>query len=128
MRFIVDTNKPVDSALADLKTAVAEHQFGVLNVLDLQQTLKSKGHDLAQACYILDVCNPSQAVKVLNDDMGMNVALPCRISVYQQDGVTKIAMVKPAAMLSALSDSEALAVIADQVEASLVAIIQAAAH
>lgn len=128
MRFIVDTNKPVDSALADLKTAVAEHQFGVLNVLDLQQTLKNKGHDLAQACYILDVCNPSQAVKVLNDDMGMNVALPCRISVYQQDGVTKIAMVKPAAMLSALSDSEALAVIADQVEASLVAIIQAAAH
>ncbi len=128
MRYIVDTNKSVDAAVADLKTAVAEHQFGVLNVLDLQQTLKNKGHELSQACYILDICNPSQAVKVLNDDMGMNVALPCRVSVYQQAGVTKIAMVKPTAMLQALSDSQPLAVVAQEVEASLVAIINAAAN
>ena len=128
MRYIVDTNKSVDAAVADLKTAVAEHQFGVLNVLDLQQTLNSKGHPLNQACYILDVCNPSQAAKVLNDDMGMNVALPCRVSVYELDGMTKIAMVKPTAMLQALSDSQALAAVASEVEASLVAIIDAAAN
>jgi uncharacterized protein (DUF302 family) len=126
MRYIVESDKSVEVAVADLQTAVAEHEFGVLNVLNLQQTLKSKGQDLSQSCYILDVCNPVQAVKVLNEDMSMNVALPCRVSVYEQQGATKIAMVKPMTMLTALSDSDVLKAVAEEVEATLIDIIDAA--
>jgi len=126
MRYIVESGKSIDVAVADLQTAVAEHKFGVLNILDLQRTLKSKGQDLAHSCFILDVCNPVQAVKVLNEDMSMNIALPCRVSVYEEGGTTKIAMVKPMAMLTALSDSEVLAAVAEEVEATLIDIIDAA--
>ena len=58
--------------------------------------------------------------------MGMNVALPCRISIYQQDGRTLIGMVRPTAILQSLSQSGKLSEIADRVEADTIAIIEAA--
>ena len=126
MRYVVDSDKPVKQFLEDTQQAVKANNFGVLNVQDLQATLKSKGFDLANPCYILDVCNPQQAVNVLNEDMGMNVALPCRLTVYSEDGKTRLAMIKPTALLAALSDSDKLARVAAEVEETLLRIMEQA--
>lgn len=126
MRYVIESNKPVEKLLEDLQESVKANNFGVLNIHNLQETLKKKGFELANACYILDVCNPKQAVNVLNEDMGMNIALPCRISVYEEDGKTKLGMIKPKAMLASLSDSPTLVKIADEVEQTLVRILDQA--
>ena len=62
----------------------------------------------------------------MSEDMGMNIALPCRVSVYSDSGQTKIAMAKPTALLSALSDSPALAGTAAKVEEKMIAMISEA--
>jgi uncharacterized protein (DUF302 family) len=46
---------------------------------------------------------PEQASEVLTEDIGMNIVLPCRISVYEEDGHTKIATALPTKLLSALA-------------------------
>ena len=38
------------------------------------------------ACKILDVGNPRRAVQQLSVNMGLNMALPCRISVCRDGG------------------------------------------
>jgi uncharacterized protein (DUF302 family) len=48
--------------------------------------------------------------------MRLNMALPCRISVFTENGATKIGLIKPAQMLSALSDDEQLMEVASDVE------------
>lgn len=126
MRYILDSDKPVEQLLEDTQKAVKDNNFGVLNVQDLQATLKSKGFDLDSPCYILDVCNPAQAVKVLNEDMGMNVALPCRISVYAEGGRSRLAMIRPTDLLAGLSDSQSLAAVAGEVEETLLRIMKQA--
>ena len=103
-----------------------QHGYGVLHIYDLKETLASKGFDLPNACHILEVCNPKQAAAVLAADMGMNIALPCRISVYQDGGKTLIGMVRPTVLLASLSKSEDLRAIAEQVEKDTIAIIDAA--
>jgi uncharacterized protein (DUF302 family) len=55
--------------------------------------------------------------------MDMNLALPCRVSVYSDHGKTKIGMTKPTAMLKALSDSPALARVAEEVEEAIIKMI-----
>jgi uncharacterized protein (DUF302 family) len=65
---------------------------------------------------VFEVCNPAQAARVLASDMRMNIALPCRISVYTEKGKTKIGMIKPLDMLSMLSQDPALAQVAKEVE------------
>ena len=106
-----------------MQAAVQRHKFGVLHIHNLQETLKKKGVDFPNACQILEICNPQKAKEVLSEDMDLNMALPCRVSVYSEGGKTKIGMMKPSAMLKALSDSPALAVVAQDVEKAIIEMI-----
>ena len=62
------------------------------------------------------MCNPVQAAKVLETDMRLNMALPCRISVFTEDNKTKIGLIKPEQMLSVLSKDESLIQVSKEVE------------
>lgn len=126
MKYVVETQKSVNQAEADLCAAVQRHKFGVLHIHDLQETMKKKGVDFENACRILEICNPKSAKEVLTADMDMNFALPCRVSVYSDHGKTKIGMIKPADMLKSLSDSPVLARVAEEVEESMIKIIEEA--
>ncbi len=116
MYYVVTTNKPFEQAVADLTEEVKKLQFGVLHVHNLGETLRSKGLDFSEDCKVLEVCNPKQAANVMAIDMSLNMALPCRISVFTENGETKIGLIKPEKMLSALSQDEALIKIAQEVE------------
>jgi len=126
MYCITETSKSFDQAAADLELAVKRHGFGVLHVHDLGSTLRSKGIAFDQHCKIFEVCNPVQAGKVLATDMRLNMALPCRISVFTENGATKIGTIRPAQMLSMLSQDAALAHIANEVEAKILQMIDEA--
>jgi len=123
MKYVVTSSKSVEQASADLETAVKQHGFGVLHTYDLKQTLASKGVELPHECRILDVCNPRQAARVLSADMSMNMALPCRISVYEEGGQTRIGMVRPTALLASLSESPSLREVAEEVEQATIRMI-----
>ena len=123
MYYIVDSEKSFEDAAADLEREVTALGFGVLHIHDLGQTLRSKGIEFQEDCRVLEVCNPVQAAKVLSVDMQLNMALPCRISVFTENGVTKIGLIKPVEMLSALSDDPALREVARDVEEKTIAMI-----
>lgn len=126
MLYVIPSKKTPEQALTDLEAAVTAHGFGILHTYDLKQTLASKGFDLPNACHILEICNPQEAINVLSEDMDMNIALPCRVSVYTDGGVTKIATARPTKMLAALSDSETMRTIAEEVERKIIAMIDEA--
>lgn len=123
MYYIVDTQKSFEQAAADLEAAVKAHGFGVLHVHDLGTTLRGKGIDFAEQCKVFEVCNPGQAAKVLSADMRLNMALPCRISVFTDNQMTKIGMIKPVDMLAGLSQDEALLQTAREVEAATIEMV-----
>ena len=126
MYYIVETDKSFDQASVDLEAAVKRHNFGVLHVHDLGTTLRSKGVAFTEQCKVFEVCNPGQAAKVLATDMRLNMALPCRIFVYTENNKTRIGMVKPAQILSSLSQDAALAKIANEVEEATITMIDEA--
>ena len=126
MYYIVETGKAFTQAATDLEAAVLRHDFGVLHVHDLGATLRSKGIAFGEECKIFEVCNPGQAAKVLTADTRLNMALPCRISVYTVNGKTKIGLIKPVPMLSALSQDAGLAQIASEVEAKTIQMVDEA--
>ncbi len=123
MRYDVTTPKSAAQAAADVQAVAKQHGFGTLHVYNLKETLTAKGYPQSKECFILEVCNPAQANRVLGHDFAMNVALPCRISVYEDGGRTKIGMIRPKAMLAMLSSAPALQAVADDVEAAMVRII-----
>jgi uncharacterized protein (DUF302 family) len=126
MYYLVETGKSFDQAAADLEAAVNRLGFGVLHVHDLGTTLRSKGIAFEEQCKVFEVCNPKQAAKVLSTDMRLNMALPCRISVFTEKGKTKIGLIKPVQMLSALSQDPALVQVANEVEARTIQMVDEA--
>ena len=126
MLYIKETKKSVDQAFQDLEASIRQHGFGLLHHYDFKQTLKEKGFDLPNECRVLEVCNPKQACEVLHMDMAINMALPCRISIYEENGKTFIGMIPPSTLLGLISPSADLMELAQAVEDSTRQIIDAA--
>lgn len=126
MKYIVKTEKSIAQSVTDLQQAVKDNGFGVLHIHNLKETLNKKGVEFFNECQILEVCNPHKAKEVLTSDMSMNMALPCRISVYEENGETMIGMIRPKALLASLSDSKSLAKVAEEVEKISIKIIEQA--
>lgn len=127
MLHIVESTKSLPRVAADLEAAVTRHKFGVLGVHDLRETMAKKGVPFARECRIFEVCNPHQAKKVLEANVEISTALPCRISLYEEGGVTKLATIKPTAMIGLYPTPE-LRGVAEEVEATLVSIMDDAAR
>lgn len=126
MYYIVETSKSFEQASADLDAAVKRHEFGVLHVHDLGATLRSKGIAFDEQCRVFEVCNPAQAARVLSADMRLNMALPCRISVFTEKGKTKLGLITPVKMLSSLSQDPALLEVAKEVEEKTIRMVDEA--
>lgn len=127
MLHIVESRKPLDRVAKDLEDAVARHHFGVLGVHDLKAAMAKKGVDFGPDCRVFEVCNPHQAKKVLEANLEISTALPCRISLYEEGGVRKLATIKPTALIG-LYSTPGLKAVAQEVEATLEAIMAEAAR
>jgi uncharacterized protein (DUF302 family) len=126
MYYIVESSKSFSQAAMALELTVVKNGFGVLHVHNLGDTLRNKGIDFKEECKVFEVCNPIQAAKVLSTDMRLNMALPCRVSVYTEQGKTKIGFIKPQEMLSSLSQDPTLAQTGKEVEEKIIKIVDEA--
>ena len=106
MLYEVVTKRPPQQAGQALEAAAQRHQFGVLGVHNLKETM---------------------AKKVLETNPSISTALPCRIAVFQEGDHTKISTLKPTAML-ALYGNQELAPVAQEVEQVIVAMMNEAAR
>ena len=127
MLHVVESSKPLDRVTEDLQLAVVRHKFGVLGVHDLRAKMAEKGVPFDRECRIFEVCNPQQAKRVLEANLEISTALSCRISVYEESGRTKLATIRPTALI-ALYASPELRGVAEEVERTLIAIMAEAAR
>ena len=125
MLITLPTEKHVSEAADALQAAVEANHYGVMQVHNLKETMTNKGVEFARECLIFEVCQPQQAKKVLDHNMSVSTALPCRIAIYEQGGKTILATLKPTALL-AMFNTPQLKAVAQEVEDTIVRIMQEA--
>ncbi|GMQ80247.1 MAG: DUF302 domain-containing protein [Planctomycetia bacterium] len=125
MLYEKEARGTVDQVVAKIEQEAAARQFGVLAIHDLKQKMAAKGVDFGPECRVLEVCNPSKAKTVLETDMAISNALPCRISVYEQGDTVKVSTLKPTHLLGMFDRAE-LETVAKEVEETLLQVIDAA--
>lgn len=118
---------PIDAVGQRLEAAVKAHNFGVISVIDLQAKMREKGVAFEKPCRIYEVCNPHRAKTVLEKDMAIATALPCRIALYEEAGAVKLATLLPTQTLGLFNVPE-LADVAQEVETEILAMIAEAAQ
>jgi len=120
------SEKTVSEVANALQAAVQANHFGVMQVHNLKETMTKKGVEFGRECLIFEVCQPQQAKKVLDENMSVSTALPCRISVYEEGGKTILASLKPTTLL-AMFNTPQLEGVAQEVEDTIVKIMHEAA-
>lgn len=126
MLYEVVSRRTPQQAGEALEVAAQKHKFGVLAVHNLQETMARKGVEFAKQCLIYEVCNPLQAKRVLEENLSISTALPCRIAIFEERDHTKLSTIKPTAMLALYGNPE-LQPVAQEVEQVIVAMMQEAA-
>lgn len=123
--YQVETSKGVSEAAAAVEAAMAGLKFSVLWQLDVNRTLESKGLSLEHEVRILEVCSAPRAKGALETNPDVAYFLPCKIVVKRVEGQTTIGLARPGTLLALLGD-ERLEGLAREVEAELMAIVDAA--
>lgn len=127
MLYVKEAHGTVEATGKRLEDAVKAHKFGVIGIIDLKGKMAEKGIAFGNACKIYEVCNPMQAKRVLEKDMSISTALPCRISVYEEKGSVKIATLLPTETLGLFGVPE-LGPVAQEVEREIKAMMDEAAE
>lgn len=100
MLYVAESRKTVAEIEKLFPQAAQKQKFGVLGTHNLRLKMNEKGVPFERDCLVFEVCNPQQAKKALDNDMGLSTALPCRVSVYEEGGRVKIATLRPTALMA----------------------------
>ena len=92
--YTVTTEKSFDEAVKAVEKETKNAGFRVLHIHDVAATLGEKGFEI-EPFKIIEVCNAKSAYTVLQADIKIGLCLPCKINVYQQEGITYIPGMRP---------------------------------
>ena len=122
MAYSLTSDKPFADVVANIENQTAEHKFRVLAVHDVQKTLEEKGltHGPLK---IIEVCNATFAHEALSKHIGVAMFMPCKYSVYEQDGKTVVTLGRPM-MISQMMPDAGLEDLAGRAEATLKSIME----
>jgi uncharacterized protein (DUF302 family) len=93
---------------------------------NVKVTLNSKGVAFAPECRIIEICNPNQAKKVLEANIDISTALPCRVAIYKDKGRVTLSTIRPSELVSMFPNPE-LKSTAEEVEKEIMKMMQEAA-
>jgi uncharacterized protein (DUF302 family) len=125
MLYVNETTRSIAEVVERIEKASADNTFGVLGVHNLKDKMTAKGVDFPRACLVIEICNPAKAKSVLEANMKISTALPCRISVYEEAGKVKVATLKPSELLKLFGNPE-LEPLAREMEDTIIRIIDTA--
>lgn len=99
MFITVRSRKSMGEVRQRFEEAAADRKFGVQGIHNVKATLNSKGLAFDRRLYIYEVCNPGAAKKVLDANIRISTALPCRVSIYEEGEAIVLETLRPTTLL-----------------------------
>ncbi len=123
--YTIEVNFSIHETITKLEEELKKEEFGILWSFNVKDKLTEKGITFDQDFVILEVCNPKEAKKVLEQNPYVSYFLPCKIVVFKEKKHTKIGMPRPTFLINMLEDaSEELINTAKLIEKRLILCIE----
>lgn len=119
-------DRPFDSVVTEVRSALAQQGFGVITEIDMQATLRNKLGEEIGSHVILGACSPSHAFRALQAEPGIGLLLPCNVVVRADGSGTVVEVINPEMLVDLTANAE-MTTVADEVTASLKAVLDTVA-
>ena len=106
MIYTVKTPHCIDTVKKELEDKAKEVGFGLLNTYEFKKILEEKGFPIEKEISVFELCNPPGAQQALSQLPEISVYLPCRISVYEDNGLTALSTIGLEEMINAFEVDE----------------------
>ncbi len=126
MFIAVRSRKSLGDVRQKFEEEAAARNFGVQGIHNVTATLRSRGLAFDHKVYIYEVCNAGAAKKVLDTNIRIAAALPCRVVIYADGKDVVLETIKPTKLLQ-MFDEPTLEGTAREVETVITEIMQEAA-
>ena len=93
MIYKVKIKQNIETVKQELEEKAKAHGFCVLNVYDFTQIMEDKGFPVNKHITVFTLCNPRGAQQALSQIAELSVYLPFRLSIYEEDDVTVLAII-----------------------------------
>ncbi len=114
---------PYEKAVEKVREELTKEGFGVLAEIDVKATLKKKLNVDFDKYIILGACNPPFAYQALQAERDIGLLMPCNVIVYEDNGKTFVATIRPTVSMTLVGNAK-LAAVASQVEAKLISVLE----
>ena len=102
MIYKIISDKPIETIKKELASHAKESGFGVLGSYEFKKILLAKGYPIQKDITLYELCNPSAAQEILDAMPEASVFLPCRLSLYEENGKSVLATIDIEAILHTL--------------------------
>lgn len=114
-----ESNENIETTKEKVISELKNIGFGVLWELNFKEKFKEKGFDYPYNFWVMEVCNPGKAIKVLTENQKAGYFLPCKVVVYESESGIMAGLMKPSDMVNQLFESDVLTGLAEEVEEQL---------
>ncbi len=127
MYYCVESDKSFYEAGVDLEAVILRQGFTIRQADDLGEWLRGKGSEgYDEDCQVFEVFHPDPLEALLIADARLAVALPMRLAVFTENGMTRLAALRPSAFLPMLNSTVAGLTAVRELESRLCSMIDEA--
>jgi len=124
--YVVESSKSFQEVVFDLEPVVQRLGFVVLHRHDLAEILYRREIGIDEECMVFDIANYRHLERLLACGLRLSALLPWRISVFTENGVTRLALLRPETLLAPPGSDPVLARLAAEMEEKMVQIVDEA--
>ena len=88
MIYTVKVPESSDNVKKEFEAKAKEVGFGLFNTYEFKKILQDKGFPIKKNITIYELCNPPGAQQAFEKLPELSVYLPCKISLYENNGMT----------------------------------------
>ena len=90
MLYMVETPASVETVKTTMDERAKEYKFGLLKDYNFQEMLELKHFPISHEIHVFELCFPPAAQQAMENVPAMSVYLPCRVSLFEENGKTKL--------------------------------------
>ena len=106
--YKIVSNKSIEQIIEKVPAACEEKKFALLQTYVYHEIVESKGFPIERKVYIYEVCQANVAAVMLTDYPHFSIFMPCRISIYEDNGKVVISTMNMEIMLNAVRSNKEL--------------------